>query len=183
MRTSSILVTWPAQSSCTWSKMDSMLDRLALLRTSSFGTWSCQLMPRKGKSDRGAPRKRYKDQLKRQLAQAGIIHQSWQQETSDRDSWRFSVRKASRKFEAERHEAAKERHRRQKERAASESSSAQTAVCPKCSRALASRIGLYSHQRSRKDWPPTSPTICVCQESAIRIFTYQQDVKIKLLTN
>ena len=33
-----------------------------------------------GKRDRGAPRKRYKDQLKRQLAQAGINHQSWQQE-------------------------------------------------------------------------------------------------------
>ena len=39
-----------------------------------------------GKRDRGAPRKRYKDQLKRQLAQAGISHQSWQLEASDRDS-------------------------------------------------------------------------------------------------
>ena len=48
-----------------------------------------------GKRDRGAPRKRYKDQLKRQLAQAGISHQSWQQEASDRDSWRSSVRKVS----------------------------------------------------------------------------------------
>ena len=27
-------------------KMDSMLGRLALLRTSSFDTWSCHLMPR-----------------------------------------------------------------------------------------------------------------------------------------
>ena len=35
---SSILETWPAQHSCTWSKMDSMLDRLAFLRTSSFDT-------------------------------------------------------------------------------------------------------------------------------------------------
>ena len=34
---------------------------------------------REGKRDRGAPRKRYKDQLKRQLAQAGISLQSWQQ--------------------------------------------------------------------------------------------------------
>ena len=59
------------------------------------------------KCDRGAPRKRYKDQLKRQLAQAGISHQSWQQETSDRDSWRSSVRKANCKFEAETHVAAK----------------------------------------------------------------------------
>ena len=61
-----------------------------------------------GQRDRGAPRKRYKDQLKTQIAQAGISHQSWQQEASGRDSWRVSVRKASCKFEAERHEAAKE---------------------------------------------------------------------------
>ena len=39
-----------------------------------------------GKHDRGAPRKRYKDQLKRQLAQAGSSQQSWQQEASDRDA-------------------------------------------------------------------------------------------------
>ena len=37
-----------------------------------------------GKRDRGAPRKRYKDRLRRQLPQAGISHQSWQQEASDR---------------------------------------------------------------------------------------------------
>ena len=36
-----------------------------------------------GKRDRGAPRKHFKDQLKGQLAQAGISHQSWQQEASD----------------------------------------------------------------------------------------------------
>ena len=48
-----------------------------------------------GKRDLGAPRKRYKDQLKRQLAQVEISHQSWQQEGLDRDSWRSSVRKAS----------------------------------------------------------------------------------------
>ena len=58
-----------------------------------------------------APRKRYKDQLERQLAQAGINHQSCQQEASDRDSWRSSARKASGKLEAERHEAAKEKCR------------------------------------------------------------------------
>ena len=54
-----------------------------------------------GKRDRGSPRKRYKDQLKRQLAQAGISHQSWQQETSDRDSLHLPVRKASRTLETE----------------------------------------------------------------------------------
>ena len=55
----------------------------------------CKLQ--EGKRDLGAPRKRYKDQLKRQLAQAGIGHQSWQQ-ASDRDSWRSSVTKASCEF-------------------------------------------------------------------------------------
>ena len=68
-----------------------------------------------GKHDRGAPKKHYKDQLKRQLAQVGISHQSWQQEASDRDSWRSSVRKASCNFEAQRHEAATEKCKRQKE--------------------------------------------------------------------
>ena len=32
-----------------------------------------------GKRYRGAPRKRYKDQLKRQLAQVKFCYQSWQQ--------------------------------------------------------------------------------------------------------
>ena len=64
---------------------------------------------REGKRDRGTSRKRYIDQLKRQLAQAGISHQSWQQEASDRDSWLSSVRKASCEFEAERHKDTKEK--------------------------------------------------------------------------
>ena len=62
-----------------------------------------------GKRDRGAPRKRYKHQLKRQLAQARISHQSWQQEASDRDSLHSSVRKASCEFEAERREVANQK--------------------------------------------------------------------------
>ena len=70
------------------------------------------------KRDRGAPRKRYKDQLKRHLAQAGISHHLWQQEASDRDSWRLSVRKTSCEFEAEKHTAAKEK-RTKAERACS----------------------------------------------------------------
>ena len=101
-----------------------------------------------GKRNRGAPRKRYKDQLKRQLAQAGFSHQSLQQEASDRDSLRSSVRKASCEFEAERHKAAKEKRRRQKETAASLPPSSQTFVCPKCCRGCASKIGLYNRQRA-----------------------------------
>ena len=68
-----------------------------------------------GKRDLGAPRKRYKDQLKRQHAQVEISHQSWQQEGLDRESWRSSVRKDSFEFEADSHKAAKEKRRGQKE--------------------------------------------------------------------
>ena len=67
------------------------------------------------KRNRGAPRKCYKDHLKRQLAQAGISHQSWEQDASDQDIWHSSVRKASCEFEAERHKATKEKRMRQKE--------------------------------------------------------------------
>ena len=127
-----------------------------------------------GKRYRDALRKRYKDQLKRLLIQVEISHPSWQQGASDRDSWRSSVRKAGCKFEAERHEAAKERRGRQKERASSQSSPAQPFVCPKCSRVCASRLGLYSHQRAWKNWSSTVPKILLCEESNIIIITQQK---------
>ena len=41
-----------------------------------------------GKRDQGAPKKRYKDQLKKELALAGVPHHSWQQAVSSRDNWR-----------------------------------------------------------------------------------------------
>ena len=134
-----------------------------------------------GKCNHGARRKRYKDQLKRQLAQAGISHQLWQQEASDWDSWLLTLRKASHKFEAERHEAAKEECRRQKEQAASLSSSSQTFICPKCSRVCAWRIGLYSHQRACKNWPSIFPNILVCEECHHGITHTLQDGSFRAL--
>ena len=53
-------------------------------------------------------KKHYKDQLKRRLAQAGINHQSWQQESPDLDNQRSLARKASRKFKAQRQPQRKE---------------------------------------------------------------------------
>ena len=62
-----------------------------------------------------------------------------------------TVRKANSKFETRRVTTAKERCRRQKERAASQSSSVHAFVCPKCSVVCASKIGVYSYQRVCKD--------------------------------
>ena len=80
-----------------------------------------------------------------------LLWKTWQQEASDGVSWRSSVRKASCEFEAERHKAAKETRRMQKERATSLPFSSQTFVCPKYSRGCASRIGFYSSQRACKN--------------------------------
>ena len=62
-----------------------------------------------GKRDQGAPRKRYKDQLE-EAACTSVTQPS----VMAAGGWYSSVRKVSRKFEEEIHEAVKERRRRQK---------------------------------------------------------------------
>ena len=84
-----------------------------------------------------------------------------------------------RKFKAERHEAAKEKCKRQKEQAASQSSSTQTFIWLKCSRVCASRIGLYVHQRACQNWPSTLKKILVCEEWAINKQPNKKPNKIK----
>ena len=141
----------PSCFSCSWAGHVTRMEDICMPKTVFFSEFQ------EGKRNRGAPRKHYKDQLKRQLAQMGISHQSWQQEASDGDNWRSSVRRASYEFEAERHKAAKEKRRRQKEQAATLPSSSQTFVCPECGRGCASRIGLHSHQWACKNWPSKNP--------------------------
>ena len=118
-----------------------------------------------GKRDRGGPRKCYKDQPKRQLAQVKNSHQSWEQEASDRDSWHSSVRKARPKFEAERHKAATEGRRKQKERAPSQLSSAKNFTCPKCSRLCTSTF-----RKSLSVWDQPSSSVLQSNEVQAVIF-------------
>ena len=110
-----------------------------------------------GKRNLGGPKKRYKDQLKKQSFLVNIERSSWQAEAADRLTWRSTVQKASREFEIQRSETAREKRQRQKERALRPNtvSLSETFTCPRCSRACASRIGLYGHQRACK--PPTLP--------------------------
>ena len=56
---------------------------------------------REGKRDRCAPRKRYKDQLKKQFAQRESSIRHGSKKASNQNSWCSSVRKASCGFEAE----------------------------------------------------------------------------------
>ena len=104
-----------------------------------------------GKRKRGASKKRYKDQLKKKLSLAEIPLHSWQQEENDRENWRKVVGSASRRFECSRRDAAAEKRRKRKERETSQSTvTTYSHVCPRYSRACASCIGLYSHQRASK---------------------------------
>ena len=93
------------------------------------------------------PRKRFKDQLKRQLTQAGIDHSEWEALAEDREEWRGTIKTVADNFEEGRKTAAAEKRQRRKD-SASQPVTDTTFSCPSCSRACRSRIGLHSHQRA-----------------------------------
>ena len=70
---------------------------------------------RKGKRKCGAPKKRYKDQLKKQLSLTEIPLHSLQQEANSRENWRKVVSSASRRFECSRRDAAEGKRKKRKE--------------------------------------------------------------------
>ena len=108
-----------------------------------------------GKRDRGAPRKRYKDQLKRQLNQADINPSEWEQLAENRSEWRATIKSSSGNFEKDRRAAAAEKRQRRKA-SASQPPSDTTHVCPQCARVCKSRIGLFSHLRACRRSNPLS---------------------------
>ncbi|XP_071510462.1 uncharacterized protein [Diadema antillarum] len=55
-----------------------------------------------GHRDRGGPRKRYNDCLKKTLSTCNIDHRRWAAIASDRTSWRLTVRRATSAFEDDR---------------------------------------------------------------------------------
>ena len=110
-----------------------------------------------GKRGRGAPRKRYKDQLKKQLSLAGINHQYWQQEASNREGWHHQIYNGWQKFEHDRRMTAENKRKRRKERTETQTPVAQGYPCPKCGKICAARIGLHSHMKAcRRVHPPQS---------------------------
>jgi len=71
-----------------------------------------------GHRDRGAPKKRYKDSLRKSL---GVCHIDWSQWSAlavDRAAWRYTVHQAVSSFEASRKEDLREKRCRRKIRAA-----------------------------------------------------------------
>ena len=111
-----------------------------------------------GHRDRRAPKKRYKDSLKKSVGVCHIDCSRWSAVAADRAAWRYTVHQAVSFFEASRKEDLREKRHRRKIRAASAATSepGQTFDSSHCGRTCLSHIGLVSHQRAcnRRGQPP-----------------------------
>ena len=106
---------------------------------------------KQGKRDRGAPKKRFKDQLKRQLSLVRIDHSEWEQLAADRALWRATTKATAWQFEEERKLEAVTKRQRRKQVAAQPPQPPtldQVFICPCCAKPCRSRIGLHSHRRA-----------------------------------
>ena len=102
-----------------------------------------------GHRDRGAPKKRYKDCLKKSLNVCHIDCQQWSDMAVDRDAWRHTIHKAASQFEENRRDSLKDKRQRRKAQAASTTENPDlTYMCRHCTRTCLSRIGLVSYERA-----------------------------------
>ena len=105
----------------------------------------------------GAPKKRYKDALKKALGACDIDHHQWTTLAADRDTWHQTIHQAVSSVEENRMDSLKEKRHRRKTRVASVSIPGQTFNCNHCNRTCLSRIGFISHERAcrRRGRPPS----------------------------
>ena len=97
-----------------------------------------------GTRPRGAPKMRYKDQLKRSLALTNINPSSWEETARDRRAWKSAVHHGTVDFEEKRREneeAKRIRRREQRE----QPRPPPTLPCEHCPRLFHHRLGLHSH--------------------------------------
>ena len=102
-----------------------------------------------GKRPRGGPKRRFKDQMKRSLAQANIPANNWEPIALERHSWKVRVREGVEAFEAERRSQMdlKRQKRKRRQAATPPPATLPSDYCPRLSR---HRLGLLSHVRAHK---------------------------------
>ena len=96
-----------------------------------------------GRRPRGAPKRRYKDQLKRTLAQTNFQSVSWEQAAGNRSAWRSAIREGTAIFERSRRQHEEEKQRKRKEHFA-QPRPPPTLSCDSCPRLFHHRLGLQS---------------------------------------
>ena len=69
-----------------------------------------------GLRNRGAPKKRYKDTLKKSLGAYNISHLEWTTLAEDRGTWRRTISKAASSFKSSRRSAIEKKRQRRKNR-------------------------------------------------------------------
>ena len=131
------------KSQLRWARHISRMDDHRLPKTALYGE------PSTGHRDRGAPKKRSKDSLKKSLSASHIDHRQWSTLAADRVTWRQTIHQAVSSFEDSRKNNLKEKRRRRKNREASAAVPDVTFDCSRCGRTCLSRIGPVSHDQKR----------------------------------
>ncbi|XP_035673035.1 uncharacterized protein LOC118413616 [Branchiostoma floridae] len=101
-----------------------------------------------GYRHRGAPKKRFKDSLKKSLASCHIDLHQWPVLAAEREAWRHTVNQSVSTFEKNRKAALVEKRSRRKTRKVTAPTTDPALTCSRCGRVCLSRIGLISHQRA-----------------------------------
>ena len=96
-----------------WAGHISRLEDHRLPKIVMFG----ELSP--GHRDRGAPKKRFKGNLKKSLTASNIDHRQWSNLAADRVAWRHTIHQAAAQFELDSKDSLKDKRQRSKARAAS----------------------------------------------------------------
>lgn len=101
-----------------------------------------------GNRHRGAPKKRFKDSLKKSLQACHINQHQWSDLAADREAWRRVVHQSVSSFEKNRKAALVEKRSRRKNHVVTAPTPDSSFLCSRCDRMCLSRIGLFSHQRA-----------------------------------
>lgn len=99
-----------------------------------------------GTRPRGAPLKRYKDQLKQTMKMTNINLQTWEESAMDRSLWRRTISNGVKLFEQE-HRSKEENKRLACKLRKHLPRPPPTAKCDLCGRMFHARIGLFSHRK------------------------------------
>ena len=123
-----------------WAGHVSRLEDHRLPNIVTFGELSS------GHRDRGAPKKRFKDNLKKSLTACNIDHRQWSNLAADHVAWRQKTHQAAAQFQLDRKNSLKDKRQRRKACAASTTTPNFSFPCSHWSRPSLSRIGLVSHE-------------------------------------
>ena len=101
-----------------------------------------------GHRERRAPKKQFKDGLKKLLTTCNIDHKQWSDLTADRVVWHNKIPQAASQFKGDRKNSLKVKRQRRKACSAPTTTPDIPFSCRHCSQPCLSHIGLVNHERA-----------------------------------